>query len=99
VQYSSGPEFTNALRALPSIIAQANRVLWVDYGPPKTVSRPTLGPAIVTNIATNSIPMTNEVLITNGTISTNFVITNIVTVVTNYITNLNMRFYRAIQLP
>ena len=99
IQYSSSPEFTNALRALPSILAQANRVLWVDYGPPKTVSRPRRGFDILTNIATNSISMTNEVLITNGTISTNFVITNIVTVATNYFTNLNMRFYRAIQLP
>jgi len=99
VQYSSSSEFTNALRALPTIVAQANRVLWVDYGPPKTVSRPRLGVDILTNIATNSISMTNEVLITNGTISTNFVITNIVNVSTNYTTNRNMRFYRAIQLP
>jgi hypothetical protein len=99
VQYSSSQEFTNALRALPTIVAQANRVLWVDYGPPKTVSRPRLGVDILTNIATNSISMTNEVLVTNGTISTNFVITNIVNVSTNYTTNRNMRFYRAIQLP
>jgi len=100
VQYSSVPEFTNALRALPTIIAQANRVLWVDYGPPKTVSRPRLGSDVLTNIATNSIPMTNEVVTTtNGTIITNFVVTNIVAVITNYTTNLNMRFYRAIQLP
>jgi hypothetical protein len=116
VQYSSSPEFTNALRALPTIIAQANHVMWVDYGPPKTVGRPRLGPTIInTNVVTtNSIVSTNDVVVTNivfvtndVTITTNiFIGTNSVIstndiVGTNQIsiTNLNMRFYRAIQLP
>ena len=116
VQYSSSPEFTNALRALPSIIAQANHVMWVDYGPPKTVSRPRLGPTIInTNVVTtNSIVITNDVVVTNiffvtndmvittnTFISTNAVVSTNEVVGTNQIsiTNLNMRFYRAIQLP
>jgi hypothetical protein len=117
VQYSSGPEFTNALRALPSIIAQANHVMWVDYGPPKTISRPRLAPTIViTNVvttnsmvSTNDEPVTNICFVTNDmVITTNFCIsTNFGVIRTNdflstnqiSITNLNMRFYRAIQLP
>jgi hypothetical protein len=116
VQYSSSPEFTNALRALPTIIAQANHVMWVDYGPPKTVSRPRLGPTIInTNVVTtNSIVITNDVVVTNITfvtndmvITTNTSISTISVISTNdvvgtnqiSITNLNMRFYRAIQLP
>ena len=117
VQYSSSPEFTNALRALPTIIAQANHVMWVDYGPPKTVSRPRLAPTIViTNVvatnsfvSTNDEPVTNICFVTNDmVITTNFCIgTNFGVIRTNdflstnqiSITNLNMRFYRAIQLP
>lgn len=34
------PLFTNALTAQPSIVAPANRVQWIDSGPPKTVSLP-----------------------------------------------------------
>jgi len=116
VQYSSSPQFTNALRALPLLIAQANHVMWVDYGPPKTVSRPRLGPTVInTNVVTtNSIVSTNDVVVTNIVFVTNdmvittntFIGTNSVIstndiVGTNQIsiTNLNMRFYRAIQLP
>jgi hypothetical protein len=116
VQYSSSPQFTNALRALPLLIAQANHVMWVDYGPPKTVSRPRLGPTVInTNVVTtNSIVSTNDVVITsfvfvtndmvittNTFVSTNSVISTNDVVGTNQIsiTNLNMRFYRAIQLP
>jgi hypothetical protein len=116
VQYSSTPEFSSALRALPSIIAQANHIMWVDYGPPKTVSRPRLAPTIImTNVVTtNSIVSTNDVVVTNVVFFTNdmvittntFISTNAVVstndvVGTNQIsiTNLNMRFYRAIQLP
>ena len=116
VQYSSSPEFTNALRALPTIIAQANHVMWVDYGPPKTVGRPRMGPTVInTNVVTtNSIVSTNDVVVTNTVfvtndmvittntfISTNAVISTNDVVGTNQIsiTNLNMRFYRAIQLP
>jgi uncharacterized repeat protein (TIGR01451 family) len=41
ILYSSDVAFaTNALAAQPSIVAQANRVQWIDDGPPKTVSHP-----------------------------------------------------------
>lgn len=40
VLYSTNPGFTNELAAQPSIIAPADRVQWIDDGPPKTVSRP-----------------------------------------------------------
>jgi hypothetical protein len=84
MQYSSNPNFTNALRALPLLIAPANRVMWIDYGPPKTVSRPTLEPTVImTNVvttnsivSTNDQPVTNICFVTNETvITTNFCIT------------------------
>jgi hypothetical protein len=37
--------FTNALTAQPSIVAPANRVQWIDNGPPKTVSNPNTAPS------------------------------------------------------
>jgi uncharacterized repeat protein (TIGR01451 family) len=40
VLYSPEPAFTNALTAQPPIVAPADRVQWIDAGPPKTVSRP-----------------------------------------------------------
>jgi len=87
VQYSSSPDFTNALRALPLLIAPANRVMWVDYGPPKTVSRPTLEPTvIITNVVTtNSIVSTNDEPITNICFVTNDMVitTNLCIVGTN----------------
>ena len=41
VVYSDNPEFTNAQVAPPSIVAPANVLQWVDYGPPTTKSVPT----------------------------------------------------------
>lgn len=40
VLYSADPGFANERAALPSIVAPADRVQWIDDGPPKTVSRP-----------------------------------------------------------
>ena len=40
VLYSTNPGFTNELAAQPPIVAPADRVQWIDDGPPKTVSRP-----------------------------------------------------------
>jgi hypothetical protein len=40
VLYADNPGFTNQLAAQPSIVAPADRVQWIDDGPPKTVSRP-----------------------------------------------------------
>lgn len=41
ILYSGDMTFSNALEAQPSIIAPADRVQWIDDGPPKTVSAPT----------------------------------------------------------
>lgn len=41
VVYSDNVLFSNAMIAPPSIIAPANRLQWVDYGPPTTISAPT----------------------------------------------------------
>lgn len=41
VVYSDTASFSNAMIAPPSIIALANRLQWIDYGPPTTVSVPT----------------------------------------------------------
>ncbi len=40
VVYSDNVLFSNALIAPPSIVAPANWVQWIDYGPPTTVSAP-----------------------------------------------------------
>ena len=40
VLYSDGVSFTNERAAQPSLVAPADRVQWIDDGPPKTVSRP-----------------------------------------------------------
>ena len=102
IQYTSNATFSGALRALPPLVAQANGVQWIDYGPPKTISRPILGPTVTTTtnmttmVTTNETYMTNEIdmsIMTNFGFSTNIVSTIVMT------TNLNMRFYRAIQLP
>lgn len=45
VLYSDNPTFTNALVAQPSTVAPADRVQWIDYGPPKTLSAPVSVPA------------------------------------------------------
>jgi len=41
VVYSDNVSFSNAMIAPPSIVAPANDVEWIDYGPPTTVSAPT----------------------------------------------------------
>lgn len=41
VVYSDNVLFSNAMIAPPSIVAPANRIQWIDYGPPTTVSAPT----------------------------------------------------------
>jgi uncharacterized repeat protein (TIGR01451 family) len=41
VTYSDNALFSNALIAPPAIVAPANRVQWIDYGPPTTVKAPT----------------------------------------------------------
>ncbi|HVU09387.1 MAG TPA: DUF11 domain-containing protein [Verrucomicrobiae bacterium] len=41
VVYSDNVTFSNAMIAPPSIVAPANRLQWVDYGPPTTLSVPT----------------------------------------------------------
>jgi uncharacterized repeat protein (TIGR01451 family) len=40
VIYSTNSAFSNPLKAVPNIIAPADRVQWIDDGPPKTISRP-----------------------------------------------------------
>jgi uncharacterized repeat protein (TIGR01451 family) len=44
VVYSDNVMFSNAMIAPPAITAFANRLQWVDYGPPTTVSHPTTTP-------------------------------------------------------
>jgi uncharacterized repeat protein (TIGR01451 family) len=44
VVYSDNVLFSNAMTAMPSIVAPANRTQWIDYGPPTTVSHPTNAP-------------------------------------------------------
>ncbi len=39
ILYSDNVSFTNALMAQPTIVAPADRVQWIDDGPPKTISR------------------------------------------------------------
>jgi len=41
IVYSDNMLFSNAMIASPAYIAPANRVQWLDYGPPATVSAPT----------------------------------------------------------
>jgi uncharacterized repeat protein (TIGR01451 family) len=45
VLYSNDPTFTNTLVAQPSTVAPADRVQWIDYGPPKTLIAPASVPA------------------------------------------------------
>jgi uncharacterized repeat protein (TIGR01451 family) len=40
ILYSTNADFSNPLSAQPNIIAPADRVQWIDDGPPKTVSPP-----------------------------------------------------------
>lgn len=40
ILYANNLSFTNALAAQPAIIAPADRVQWIDNGPPNTVSEP-----------------------------------------------------------
>lgn len=41
ILYSDNVYFSNAVAAVPSIVAPATRVQWIDSGPPKTISHPT----------------------------------------------------------
>jgi len=41
IVYASDVSFSDGRTAQPSIVAPANRVQWIDSGPPKTVSHPT----------------------------------------------------------
>ena len=41
VIYANNPGMTNALAAQPAIVAPANEVQWIDFGPPETISTPT----------------------------------------------------------
>ncbi len=43
ILYSDNAGFTNALLAQPALVAPADRVQWIDDGPPKTISRLTNG--------------------------------------------------------
>lgn len=43
IVYSDNMSFSNALIAPPAIVAPANMVQWIDYGPPTTVSAPAGG--------------------------------------------------------
>jgi len=40
IVYAADSTFSNALTAQPAIVAPANRVQWIDNGPPKTISPP-----------------------------------------------------------
>lgn len=40
IVYAADSTFSNALTAQPVIVAPANRVQWIDNGPPKTISAP-----------------------------------------------------------
>lgn len=44
IVYSSDITFSNAMIAPPSVVAPANQVQWIDYGPPTTISPPTSVP-------------------------------------------------------
>jgi hypothetical protein len=44
IYYSSNMNFLNAYMAQPSIVAPANRVQWIDDGPPKTIRHPKADP-------------------------------------------------------
>jgi len=44
VVYSDNVSFSNAMIAPPSIVAPANVIQWIDYGPPTTTSAPTNSP-------------------------------------------------------
>ena len=41
ILYADNPQMTNALAAQPIVVAPADRVQWIDDGPPVTVSAPT----------------------------------------------------------
>jgi uncharacterized repeat protein (TIGR01451 family) len=40
ILYSPDMTFSNTFSAIPSIVAQADKVQWIDDGPPKTISHP-----------------------------------------------------------
>ena len=40
IEYSDNLQFSNALLSLPAFSSPANRIQWLDYGPPATISAP-----------------------------------------------------------
>lgn len=54
------------LKAIPPIVAHANRVQWIDYGPPKTLSRPTFGATFTTNDVVDPKTMTTNMVVTTN---------------------------------
>lgn len=44
VIYSDNLQFSNAMIATPAVQSGANRIQWLDYGPPATISAPTNDP-------------------------------------------------------
>ncbi len=45
ILYANNPSMTNAFAAQPAVVAPADEVQWLDFGPPDTVSAPTNVPA------------------------------------------------------
>ena len=45
VVYSDNVLFSNAMIAPPSIVAPANEIQWIDYGPPTTTNAPANSPS------------------------------------------------------
>lgn len=43
IVYADNLSFSNAMMAVPPVLAPANYVQWVDYGPPGTISKPGSG--------------------------------------------------------
>lgn len=52
----SDDSFTNTLAAQPAIIAPADRVQWIDDGPPKTISHPSVTPTRMYRVQLNASP-------------------------------------------
>jgi hypothetical protein len=55
ILYSSNSTFSPAFKAEPPVKAPANWVQWIDYGPPKTLSRPVFEVTYTTNMTTNIV--------------------------------------------
>jgi hypothetical protein len=64
ILYSSNSTFSPAFKAQPPVKAPANWVQWIDYGPPKTLSRPIFEVTYTTNLSTNTVG-TNTTVVQN----------------------------------